>query len=100
SQVVNKVASLLGGYRAVFARATRPIWVDVGSGDGTLIMTATDSGFAAVGLETRAALASQTRALGFSTVQHDFLTLKFEVTPDVLSLMDVLEQIPHPREAL
>jgi len=52
SVVVGKVADLLGGYRTVLNRDSRPIWVDVGSGDGALIMTAIDSGFAAVGLET------------------------------------------------
>jgi 2-polyprenyl-3-methyl-5-hydroxy-6-metoxy-1,4-benzoquinol methylase len=53
-----------------------------------------------VGLETRAAAAAQTQGLGFNTLQHDFMTLKFEVTPDVLSMMEVLEQIPSAREAL
>lgn len=100
SPVVSKVATLLGGYRSVLTRDPRPIWVDAGSGDGTLIMTAMDSGFAAVGLETRGALATRTTALGFNTVHHDFLTLNFEITPNVLSMMDVLEQLPQPRAAL
>jgi SAM-dependent methyltransferase len=100
SPVVDKVTGLLGGYRALLNSEKRPIWIDIGSGDGTLVMTATDSGFAAVGLETRAAAAAQTQGLGFNTLQHDFMTLKFEVTPDVLSMMDVLEQIPSAREAL
>ena len=97
---VDKVAGLLGGYRTVLYRESRPVWVDVGSGDGTLIMTALDCGFAAVGLETRAAAAALTRDQGCNALQHDFVTLKFEVTPDVLSMMDVLEQIPYPQEAL
>ena len=100
ASVVDKVAGLLGGYRAVLNRENRPIWVDVGSGDGTLVMTAGDSGFAAVGLENRAAAAAQAQGMGCNALQHDFVTLKFEVTPDVLSMMDVLEQIPYPREAL
>jgi len=33
-------------------------------------------------------------------MQHDFMTLKVEVVLDVLSMMDVLECIPYPREAL
>lgn len=98
--VVEKVTNLLGGCHAVLNRESRLIWVDIGSGDGTLVMTAVDSGFAAVGLETRAADAAQTQSLGFNALQHDFMSLKFEVTPDVLSMMDVLEQIPYPQEAL
>jgi SAM-dependent methyltransferase len=98
--VVNKVVGLLGGYRSVLNRETRPIWVDVGCGDGTLIMTAADSGIAAIGLETHAAAVTRIQALGFNTLHHDFVPLRFEVTPDVLSMMDVLEQLPFPREAL
>ena len=98
--VVNKAVGLLGGYRTVLNRESRPIWVDVGCGDGTLIMTAADSGIASIGLETRAAAVTGIQGLGFNTMQHDFMTLKFEVTPDVLSMMDVLEQVPSPREAL
>lgn len=100
SAVVGKVAGLLGGNRTVLNRDSLPVWVDVGSYDGTLIMTAVDSGFTAVGLDTRAAAVAHTQGLGFNALQHDFVTLKFEVTPDVLSMMDVLEQIPYPREAL
>jgi 2-polyprenyl-3-methyl-5-hydroxy-6-metoxy-1,4-benzoquinol methylase len=97
---VDKVVGLLGGYRTVLSRDAKPIWVDVGCGDGALIMTATDSGLAAIGLETRAAAVTRIQWLGFNTLQHDFMPLTFEVTPDVLSMMDVLEQIPSPREAL
>jgi ubiquinone/menaquinone biosynthesis C-methylase UbiE len=63
-------------------------------------MTAADSGYAAIGLETRAAAVTPFQGLGFNTLQHDFVALRFEVAPDVLSMMDVLEQIPFPREAL
>jgi 2-polyprenyl-3-methyl-5-hydroxy-6-metoxy-1,4-benzoquinol methylase len=98
--VVNKVVGLLGGYRTVVNRETRPIWVDVGCGDGALLMTATDYGFAAVGLETRADAVERIKTLGGNALRHDFMELKFEVVVDVLSMMDVLEQVPFPRAAL
>jgi len=98
--VVDKVVSLLGGYRAILKRESRPTWVDVGCGDGALIMTAADCGMAVAGLETRGAAAECIRGIGLNALQHDFLPLKFEVVPDVLSMMDVLEQIPDPRAAL
>lgn len=100
ARVVDKVVGLLDGYRAVLNRETKPIWVDVGCGDGTLIMTAADSGTAGIGLETQPAAVARIQGLGFNALHHDFMTLRFEVTPDVLSMMDVLEQIPFPREAL
>ncbi len=98
--LVSKVVGFLGGYAAVAGRETRPIWVDVGCGDGTLAMTAADYGFAAVGIESRAAAVERIRQLGFNAVHQDFMTLAFEVVPDVLTLLDVLQQVPHPREAL
>jgi predicted O-linked N-acetylglucosamine transferase (SPINDLY family)/SAM-dependent methyltransferase len=98
--VVDKVIGALGGYAAVVNRDTRPVWVDVGCGEGGLVMTAADCGFAAVGLDRRAEAVSQIKALGFTALQHDFMTLRFEVVVDVLSLMDSLQQMPFPREAL
>ena len=98
--VVDRVVGLLGGYKAVAGQVSRPIWVDVGCGDGALVMTAGDYGFAAVGLDARAESVSKIQQLGFSAMQHDFMTLNFEVVVDVLSMMDVLEHIPYPREAL
>jgi protein O-GlcNAc transferase len=98
--VLDKVVSLLGGYRAIMSQASRPTWVDVGCGDGTLVMTAADCGIAAVGLETRPGVAARLQGLGCNALAHDFTTLKFEVVVDVLSMMDVLEQMPQPREAL
>ena len=40
--VVGKVVGLLGGSRAVVNRDRRPIWVDVGCGDGALVMSMPD----------------------------------------------------------
>jgi len=98
--VVDRVVGLLGGHRAVAGQENRPVWVDVGCGDGALVMTAGDCGFAAVGLDARPESVSRIRELGFNAMQHDFMTLNFEVVVDVLSMMDVLEHIPYPREAL
>lgn len=98
--VVDKVVGLLGGYRSVVNQESRPIWLDVGCGDGALVMTAGDYGFAAIGLDTQAETVTRIRELGFNAMQHDFMTLKVEVVLDVLSMMDVLECIPYPREAL
>jgi protein O-GlcNAc transferase len=98
--VAARVIELLGGYRAMVKRETRPIWVDVGCGDGALVITAADHGFAAVGLDTRADVVSRIQQLGFTALQHEFLQLRFEVTPDVLSFFDVLEQLQDPRAAL
>ena len=98
--VVERVVELLGGYGAIVKRATKPMWVDVGAGDGTLVMTAVDYGFSAIGLEARADLVGRIQKFGFNAMQHDFMSLQFDITPDVLSMTQVLAQMPRPREAL
>lgn len=98
--VVERVVGLLGGYRAAFGRQSAPTWVDVGCGDGTLVMTAADHGFAAVGVDLRPDVVSRIRSLGFNAVSQDFMKLSFEIVPTILSMMDVLAQIPRPLEAL
>ena len=100
SPVVDKVAGLLGGFQAVVSPANRPVWLDVGCGDGALVMTAGDYGFSALGLDARAETVNQIQNLGFKALQHDFMTLQVEVVLDVLSMMDVLEHMPYPLEAL
>jgi protein O-GlcNAc transferase len=100
ARVVEKVVGLLGGYRAVANRETPPIWVDIACGDGTMIMTAGDYGFASLGLDTRPAAVNHLRGMGFNALQHDFMTVPFEIVLDVLSMMDGLDRIRHPREAL
>jgi protein O-GlcNAc transferase len=100
TSVVERVVKALGGFRAVVSRNTRPVWVDVECGDGALVMTAADYGFAAVGLDVRPDAASRLQELGFTALASDFMQLKFEVVVDVLSMMDVLEYVPRPRETL
>lgn len=96
---VEKASELMGGYSAVRTRP-RPIWVDVGTGDGSLVMAATDYGFAAIGLDTRADAVGRMQSLGFNAMHNDFMGLRFELTPDVLSMMDFISEVPYPREAL
>ncbi len=98
--MVEKVVELLGGYGAVSSKPGRSIWVDVGTGDGSLVMTALDYGFGAIGVDTKPELIDRLQELGVSAMQQDFMTLRFELTPDVLSLNDVLAQLPFPRQAL
>ena len=100
SPAVDRVTQLRGGYPTVLSQDSRPVWVDVGCGDGTLVMTAADYGFAAVGLDTCAPMVSRIQSFGFTALHHDYMELRFEVILDVLSLMNVLEQIAQPRAAL
>jgi protein O-GlcNAc transferase len=98
--LVDKVTGLLGGYEAALCGEQKPIWVDVGCGDGSLLMIVLDHGYSAVGLDTHAAAAERIRTLGFSALANDFLTLEFQVVPDILTLLNVLPQLTDPRAAL
>ena len=98
--LIDKVTGLLGGYQAALCREQTPVWVDVGCGDGSLLMSVLDHGYSAVGLDTHAAAAERIRKLGFSALDNDFLTLDFQIVPDVLTLLNVLPQMTDPRAAL
>lgn len=63
-------------------------------------MTAADFGFSAIGLDARAETVARIQQLGFNAQQADFMKVAFDGRPDVLSMMDVLEHMPYPREAL
>lgn len=68
--------------------------------DDVLVMTASDFGFSAIGLDARAETVSRIQSLGFKAQQGDFMQIKFEGRIDVLSMMDVLEHMPFPGQAL
>jgi ADP-heptose:LPS heptosyltransferase len=63
-------------------------------------MAALDFGYGAVGVEIDASRVEQLSQRGLSAVSHDFMTLNFQLVPDVLSLLDVLPQMPDPCAAL
>ena len=96
--VVRRAIELLGGYRAVTSAS--PAWIDAGCGDGALVMTATDLGFRAIGVDARADTVAALAALGFDAVRGDFVTAPLDPGAAVVSMMDVLEHVPYPREAL
>jgi len=101
--VVERATRWLGGYAAVLAVGAAPWWVDVGCGDGALLMTAADFGYRVQGLDARSETAARVSELGYPVAAADFLawTPPAELAElRVLSLMDVLEHLPDPRAAL
>ena len=98
--LVERVVRALGGYPKLLQRPSKPIWVDVGCGSGTLIMAASDHGFANVGVDSDPEAVQGVLNLGFSAVHQDFMKLHIELVPDVLSLMEVLDSMPEPRSVL
>lgn len=74
-------------------------WLDVGLGNGALMTTAAEYGYEVVGLDARRAVVEMIRRLGFEAHTTDITHL--EASPfDVISMADVLEHMPFPRDAL
>ena len=76
------------------------VWLDVGCGAGGLVITAAEYGFSAIGLDSRLQAVERIEALGYSAVVGDLTELQVTDPVSVISLADVLEHVPFPREAL
>lgn len=99
--VVHNVLNMLrGGYAALSTISPTPVWIDVGCGDGGLVMTAAEFGFHAVGLDARTQTVQALRDVGYQAVCGDFMRGKIDGHPLIISMMDVLEHLPNPCEAL
>lgn len=75
-------------------------WLDVGFGNGSLLFTAREWGFATVGLDLRQSNVDALRQLGFEAHCVDLRDLRTEHGFSVISMADVLEHMPFPIEAL
>lgn len=98
------------GQRQVWARVLDRIaslrsspagrWLDVGFGSGSLLTTAAEYGYEVAGIDLRDESVAQLREWGFD-VQAVALEDYHPAEPfDVVSLADVLEHMPFPRDAL
>ncbi len=76
------------------------VWLDVGCGAGGLVITAAEYGFNAIGLDSRLQAVDRIEALGYSAVVGDLMELQVTDPVMVMSLADVLEHVPFPRQAL
>ena len=76
------------------------VWLDIGCGGGGLVITAAEYGFTAIGLDTRSAAVEHLRELGYSAEVGDLAALDVSDPVQVISLADVLEHVPYPRNAL
>lgn len=72
-------------------------WLDVGFGNGSLLFTAKEFGFHPIGVDLRKENVATMTRLGFEAHCEDIQTLALDEVCQVISLMDVLEHVPHPR---
>jgi SAM-dependent methyltransferase len=102
ARVVERVASMTPGapLRGLEASARPGRWLDVGFGDGALLLTAQEWGFDVLGIDLRADSVAALNALGVSARCIALDQLDAEAGFDVVSMADVLEHMPFPGKTL
>jgi 2-polyprenyl-3-methyl-5-hydroxy-6-metoxy-1,4-benzoquinol methylase len=75
-------------------------WLDVGFGNGSLLMTAQEFGFDPVGLDLRSNEVNTLKKLGIEAHCIDLADFKPARLFSVISMMDVLEHMPNPKRGL
>eukprot|EP00040_Diaphanoeca_grandis_P043732 m.10119 g.10119 ORF g.10119 m.10119 type:complete len:319 (+) comp8134_c0_seq1:159-1115(+) len=91
--MVEKVSALRG--------SSEGAWLDVGTGNGALFTTAAEFGYAATGIDSRLDPVKALNDLGYDARCVPFEKMEEkDGSFDVISMADVLEHLPWPREAL
>jgi 2-polyprenyl-3-methyl-5-hydroxy-6-metoxy-1,4-benzoquinol methylase len=80
--------------------AARGRWLDIGFGNGALMTTAAEFGFHVVGLDLREANVRLMQQFGYETYALEFENYRPSDPFDVISMADVLEHMPFPKQAL
>jgi len=75
-------------------------WLDVGFGNGALLMAAQEYGFEAVGCDLRPAAVTALQAVGIEAHLSDIAQLNLPRLCQVISMADVLEHMPYPKTSL
>ena len=75
-------------------------WLDVGFGNGSLLFTAQEFGFESIGVDLREDSVNAMKQLGFEAHCQLVETVEFNNALSVVSMMDVLEHIPYPKDVL
>ena len=76
------------------------VWLDVGFGNGSLLFTAQEFGFEPIGVDLRKDGVNALKSLGIEAYCDYVENIEFEKSISVVSMMDVLEHIPYPKEVL
>ncbi len=75
-------------------------WLDIGFGNGSILFTADEFGFDAIGVDLRKDNVDVMKQLGFEAHCQLVENIDFKRDISVVSMMDVLEHIPYPKEVL
>jgi predicted O-linked N-acetylglucosamine transferase (SPINDLY family) len=73
------------------------VWLDVGFGNGSLLLTAHEFGFHPIGLDIREENVKLLSNLGISAYNKNITEININPLCSVISMCDVLEHIPYPK---
>ncbi|MCX7084557.1 MAG: bifunctional glycosyltransferase/class I SAM-dependent methyltransferase [Methylococcales bacterium] len=76
------------------------VWLDIGFGNGSLLFTAQEYGFKPIGVDLRIENVNKLISLGIEAHCKNLNELKLSDQCSVISMADVLEHIPYPKQAL
>jgi 2-polyprenyl-3-methyl-5-hydroxy-6-metoxy-1,4-benzoquinol methylase len=80
------------------------LWLDVGFGNGSLLMTASEFGFDVFGIDLRERNVVDVNSFGYpayhGTLERAIDDVAFKSKPTVISMADVVEHEPFPRDVL
>jgi SAM-dependent methyltransferase len=75
-------------------------WLDVGFGNGSLLFTAEEWGFTPTGIDLRPSSVEAMQRIGIDASCLDLTAVEGESRFSVISMADVLEHMPFPRDGL
>src|ERR1700744_2210669 len=116
TQDVQVVGAQIESYRAISAKMVERVvntlglpddnmlWLGVGVGNGSLLMTALEFGFDVLGVDLRGKNVEDIRGFGIpayhGTLQGALDNVDFQSKPTVISMADIVEHEPFPRDVL
>jgi 2-polyprenyl-3-methyl-5-hydroxy-6-metoxy-1,4-benzoquinol methylase len=78
----------------------KPALLDIGSGVGTMLQAATESGYQPVGVELSADLVKVAVGKGFTVINKNVSELSLNEQFDTITMMDIIEHLESPKEIL
>lgn len=84
----------------VLPYASQGVWLDVGFGNGSLLFTAQEYGFEPIGVDLRVDNVNMMASLGIRSYCEDVTKLSLDFKCAVVSMPNVLEHMPYPKEGL
>lgn len=96
ARVVERVIQHFNGWPALRQRIEHLKWFDINPSTAWWYATALEYGIAVTGVTPRESTLDKLKRIGGNAAHADFLSLKINGSPDVISLQEVLDNTPFP----